>query len=961
MTVQPSRAPDALRLLASAPAGRLTELPRPPRAGDRGGAGDPAWRLRFAGVVAAYHGAISAGADVPLVIGWRREQATRPIDFYVGGAALSATGPGRAATIVPPGGLGRMLPEGRLLTDLAAVPWWVRIGGSHDGMLSRTAPGGPAGAVRLALADGLLRVWREPFAWVLIAEPLTPSWVAAEATRVGELERDSRNRDSPVNAIRSARLGSRHEELRRAESTGLWRVHLLAGGESPGAAAGVGALVTAAADLADLPYALATRSDAGPLTSSLAAPAPSDRWETPFVAGSELLTALIPALTTEIPGTRLTLRSTFDTTPETGTVAGSIRLGRVLDQHHAETDDLALARESLNRHTFVAGATGAGKSQTIRALLAAATEGGLPWLVVEPAKAEYKLMAARLGAGSVITIRPGGADLIPAGINPLEPAPGFSLQAHADMVRALFTASFQSEQPFPQVLAAALARCYEGLGWDLALGEPATAGLRPRYPTLADLQRVAEQVVLDTGYGPEVRDNILGFIRIRIASLRLGSPGRFLEGGHPIDFAALLRRNVVFEIEDAGDDQDKAFLIGTVLIRLVEHLRVRQRAREHAPVHLEHLSVFEEAHRLLRNSQQAGSAAHAVELFASLLAEIRAYGEGLVIAEQIPAKLTPDVIKNTAVKIVHRLPARDDRDAVGATMNLTREQSEYLVTLTPGTAALYTDGMDYPLLVRMPDGTGTEAVNPAITADPGEVIGRRSPSCPAECRTTACTLREMRAAQRLPDRVPWLRLWAELSVLAHLTGWPIPLPLGHVWPELLAVAPRLRGCAVSHAVDAAVHARGHAIAATHSPGDLATHVTEAMLGRSAGRPVCAMEEPRWLAAPYRWSLVFDALKDLRNEQPDAGRHPRSREWETAHHRPIPGATVADQFVAVRSWFEADLRDAEARRTIAFGGTAPSAIETAVGVSRSAPEWNERLTDGLSVFHPAEWPHRYLGP
>ena len=67
---------------------------------------------------------------------------------------------------------------------------------------------------------------------------------------------------------------------------------------------------------------------------------------------------------------------------------------------------------------------------------------------------------------------------------------------------------------------------------------------------------------------------------------------------------------------------------------------------------------------------EAGApAAHAVEMFA----EIRAYGESLVIAEQIPAKLVPDVIKNTAVKIVHRLPAADDRQAVGATPPPQRE------------------------------------------------------------------------------------------------------------------------------------------------------------------------------------------------------------------------------------------------------------------------------------------------
>ena len=152
-----------------------------------------------------------------------------------------------------------------------------------------------------------------------------------------------------------------------------------------------------------------------------------------------------------------------------------------------------------------------------------------------------------------------------------------------------------------------------------------------------------------------------------------------------------------------------------------------------------------------------------MELFAALLAEIRAYGEGLVIAEQIPSKLVPDVIKNTAVKIMHRLPAADDREAVGATMNLTDRQSQFLVTLPPGTAAVFADGMDQPVLVRMPDGTPRERGGQTPTAPVDAVIGRRSETCGASCLSTACTLRDMRTAQHLLDSQAWLRVWARSS------------------------------------------------------------------------------------------------------------------------------------------------------------------------------------------------------
>ena len=227
----------------------------------------------------------------------------------------------------------------------------------------------------------------------------------------------------------------------------------------------------------------------------------------------------------------------------------------------------------------------------------------------------------------------------------------------------------------------------------------------------------------EIGYGREITDNVRGFITVRVSSLRLGTTGRFFEGGHPIDFGKLMARNVVFEIEDVGDDRDKAFLMGTVLIQLTEHLRLQARTSGAAAAPaLRHLSVFEEAHRLLRRPEDhrsgTGATAHAVEMFAGLLAEIRAYGEGLIIAEQIPAKIIPDAVKNTAVKIVHRLPAADDREMVGATMNMTDAQSRYLVTLPPGQAAVFTDGMDYPVLAAMPDGTAREAAAPAATASP---------------------------------------------------------------------------------------------------------------------------------------------------------------------------------------------------------------------------------------------------
>ena len=109
-------------------------------------------------------------------------------------------------------------------------------------------------------------------------------------------------------------------------------------------------------------------------------------------------------------------------------------------------------------------------------------------------------------------------------------------------------------------------------------------------------------------------------------------------------------------------------------------------------------------------------------------------------------------------------------------MNMTKPQNRFLVTLRPGEAAVFADGMDFPVLARMPDGTAREAAAAAVTATPAGVVRPRSTTCGPDCGERPCTLRDMRVAQRVLGEYPAVLLWAELSVLAHLTGWPMPVP-----------------------------------------------------------------------------------------------------------------------------------------------------------------------------------------
>lgn len=937
----------------------LTEVPAPPddRRGEDGERGDrdahaddPLAALAVA-LAGAHAGLTAKSHHAPVVLSaWMRPPDADRMRFLVGGNPDFTPAMG-GEVLFPPGAVATPLGRGRA-TPLDQFRCWVPCTGHPDALWAPSDPKHAKPRDRRGSFEQYVAHLRQPFAWVVLAEPAQAHEVQPELDRlVREILPLSRNEVGEANRISLERKQSRYRELSRALLGNAWRIRVLVGGRDEAVTENVAALLCAAADLDNQPYVLTPSGGA----TSLAGAAQ----QSGVLAGTDLLVRLTRPPRRELPGIRVVEPRRFDVTPDAPASEGLL-LGEVLDAARAEVGPLTAGRDSLNRHTFVCGATGSGKSFTVRHLLTEAARAGLPWLVVEPAKAEYGRMANRLAplGSDVVVLQPGKADDPPVGFNPLAPARFvdadgnehvFSLQTHLDLVRALFLATFDADEPFPQILTTALTRSYEELGWDVTLGEAVHADAEPRHPTLTDLQRVAGIVVDDIGYGPEIAANMQGFVKVRMRSLGQGVIGRFLNDAHPLDFDKLMRRNVVLEIEDVGDNTDKAFLMGAVLLQLTEHLKLRHGGKSEVPLH--HLTVIEEAHRLLRNpGEDTDSAAgRAVETFASLLAEVRAYGEGLVVVEQIPSKLIPDVIKNTAVKVVHRLPAEDDRKSVGATMNLDSGQSRNVVSLEPQEAAVFTDGMDRPLLVRVPDGKRAEegAARPAPVT---ELIRRvRSATCGSECQAAACRLSDIARGARLLAQYPVLTVWTELTVLAHLANNPIPL-LDKRFRDILlgAASVRTLECALSQAVERAVRTRSAQLQPAMRPWAFAAHCNTVQVNALwHGMPdSCTEDGVEFLAESYKWAKVLQVLRG----DDDAPRHQYSEAWEHFYRQPIPGATRAEQRAVVDRWHTELLRDKAARNAVVYGTSRPSALETALGVQADAGDtWRYAIARAQGWF------------
>jgi hypothetical protein len=801
-------------------------------------------------------------------------------DEHEGDAQPAGSGPGPGEEMLFPWGARGVAASGNMLADLDQLVW-VACPGRQVPIAAGTGPAADTAALPSLFESALQTLMGRPFGWLIVADPT--DLLEAETAELRNQLNLLRRYDEEHARFDADRAERRLAELDAYREAGLWNVRVLVGAATEPELRLIAPLLVGSADLQAHPYRLRCAEGAQEFADVLAAKMadPVDGSQVPFAATAGTLAALTGLPRREVPGVRVLQPGYFDVTSEVGGEQ-AIALGEILDAADRAVGSLRIPLATVNRHALVTGATGAGKSQTVRHLLEQLTGAGIGWLAIEPVKSEYAAMAARLGpAGQVIVINPADPDSLPLSVNPLAPEPGYPVQAHIDMVRALFLAAFDAREPFPQIMSQALQRAYTECGWDPQTGGGrADAVVPPAVPTLARLQAAALAVIEDVGYGPELRADVRGFVDVRLRSLRTGSAGRFFQGGHPADVGQLLGRNVVLALEDVANDEDKAFLIGTLLIRIVEHLRLR--AKTDPADGLRHVIVLEEAHRLLRAGRE-GASGHAVELFASMLAEIRAYGEGIIVAEQIPAKLVPDVVKNTALKVMHRLPASDDRQLVGAAMNLDDGQSRHVVSMLPGEAAAFADGMDRPLRIRVPYGGDREprgALRPeagglaATGLAPGSELlaGRRSAACGQSCRIDRpCTLTEIRAAEVLagaPEDA-WLRVWAEAYVLAHLTNRPrprVPVPLREWWAGL---DKRLRECALAAALDRSVRNREQSLRTAISPAELTVTCAEhapAML--AGGKGAGTMPGTMWVIPQLRWLHELERVCPLDSPAPD---------------------------------------------------------------------------------------------
>ena len=443
---------------------------------------------------------------------------------------------------------------------------------------------------------------------------------------------------------------------------------------------------------------------------------------TPMNTKELALTTSLPKR--DVPGLRFVKTAVrFANNPPEVPGKDRLCLGNMVDMGVEQNAPYCVDMHDLVRHTLVCGSTGSGKSYTCKRILDELLRKKVPVLVIEPAKDDYVRWALEMNKTLPEDMQfnifmPGfdefeGHPLKQLQLNPFEPAAvkggKVDMMSRCENLVALLNASLPTDDVLPVLVDETVYSHYQGY-----YREAFTSG-RPMeqqevYPPLSMLTEMAKYVLGRRNYEAKVRDNLTACLQTRFQYLCRGTRGQLLDVDRSTDWSTLFDRPTIINISGISAAKDKALIMSLLMLSLYEYRKSQYaydtayRAKA-ASNQLQHITLVEEAHNVLlkpEGGSRSGNPQQVVaDLFSNMLSEIRSYGQGLMIVDQVPTRLIPDAIKNTNYKIVHRLTAPDDCEIMASSLALRQDQSSLIPALAQGYAVVCGDKDDAAAWLHM--------------------------------------------------------------------------------------------------------------------------------------------------------------------------------------------------------------------------------------------------------------------
>lgn len=388
-----------------------------------------------------------------------------------------------------------------------------------------------------------------------------------------------------------------------------------------------------------------------------------------------------------------------------------IRIGDIC--HMGNVDEnvpVELDIERLKEHTFITGSTGSGKSNTVYEIISRLNnmkeshyktsylDKKIPTLIIEPAKGEYKNVFGK--EFNVFGTNVNYTEILK--INPFQFEDKIHVLEHIDRLIDIFNVCWPMYAAMPAVLKDAIEQAYILSGWDLRTSR--TKKSFKIYPCFDDVLFCLKNVINQSDFSQEVKDNYTGALITRVKSLTNGFYRDIFCGYEDEkNNIKLYEESTIIDLSRIGSPETKAMIMGIIILKLQE----RRMAQGGINNDVKHITVLEEAHNLLKRtsmeqcSESSNLLGKSVEMISNAIAEMRTYGEGFIIVDQAPGLLDLSVIRNTNTKIIMRLPDFSDRELVGKAAGLDENQIIELSKIPSGVAAVYQNKWIEPVLCKI--------------------------------------------------------------------------------------------------------------------------------------------------------------------------------------------------------------------------------------------------------------------
>lgn len=370
--------------------------------------------------------------------------------------------------------------------------------------------------------------------------------------------------------------------------------------------------------------------------------------------------------------------------------SGDIEVGKLKS---SVNDTIGFSLKDLAKHMLVVGTPGSGKTTFSVSLLDRLwKEHNIPFLVIEPAKNEYRALVQSIPDLQVFT--PGKNSISPFVFNPFVPPKNVKLETYKSTLKTAFAAGVSMTTPLDKIFEEAINNCYSDFRWL----DTYTTDNKGKIFNITDFVRCFQNTFDEIGYTGDAKN--IG----RAGVVRLNSLVNLFDNYYSIPIEDLLSKPTVIELAAIENSDQKSLIIALLLLSILSYVN----ANYIGEGGLENVILLEEAHVLLdadsnKSEGESNPSAIAQGLVKRMLAEIRSYGVGLVIADQSPRKVGMDVVALTDMKLSFRLVEAQDKQIIADSTNMSETQLQRLSKLRPGEAFLFFNKLDEPEEVITPD------------------------------------------------------------------------------------------------------------------------------------------------------------------------------------------------------------------------------------------------------------------